>query len=177
MVAFRFSRRSGSRASIYPDIRRFCVLPASTEVSWVILCPLAQPNKAIGLESHIGSWLACYLEPTVLLAKLHEPRASSHHRNMKPRRYNPQLAGSRSRNMRLAHSLGGSSDSGLDARRTASPHWGARESFSLDIPSHRMSGLPTIRLGVRSSHQLACFQPDLNIRVVRSPRESYMNLP
>jgi len=104
--------------------------------------PPRTTNKAIGLESHIGSWLACYLEPTVLLAKLHEPRASSHHRNMKPRRYNPQLAGSRSRNMRLAHSLGGSSDSGLDARRTASPHWGARESFSLDIPSHRiLSGM------------------------------------
>jgi hypothetical protein len=80
MVAFRFSRRSGSRVSIYPDIRRLRVLPVSTEVSRVILCPLAQPNKAIGLESHIGSWLACYLEPTVLLAQLHEPRASNHHR-------------------------------------------------------------------------------------------------
>jgi hypothetical protein len=59
--------------------------------------------------------------------------------NMKPTRHNPQLAGSRLRNMRLDHSLGGSSDSGLDARRTASPHRGARESFSLDIPSHRMT--------------------------------------
>jgi hypothetical protein len=100
-----------------------------------ILCPLAQPNKAIGLESHIGSWLAGYLVPTVLLAQLHEPEASNHHRKMKPRRQNPQLAESRSRNMRLAHSVG------LDAMRTASPHRGARESFSLDIPSHRMSGL------------------------------------
>ena len=27
-----------------------------------------QPNKAIGLESHIGSWLVGYLEPTLLLA-------------------------------------------------------------------------------------------------------------
>jgi hypothetical protein len=139
MVAFRFSRRSGSRVSIYPDIRRLRVLPVSTEASRVILCPLAQPNKAIGLESHIGSWLACYLEPTVLLAQLHEPRASSHHRDMKPRRQNPQLAESRSRNMRLAHNLG-ISEIGLDASRTASPHRGARESFSLDIPSHRMSG-------------------------------------
>ena len=92
MVAFRFSRRSGSRVSIYQDIRHLRVLPVSTEVSRVILCPLAQPNKAIGLESHIGSWLACYLEPTVLLAQLHEPRASSHHRDMKPRKQNPQLA-------------------------------------------------------------------------------------
>ena len=80
MVAFRFSRRSGSRVSIYPEVRRLRVLPVNTEVSWVILCPLAQPNKAIGLESHIGSWLACYLELTVLLAQLHEPRASNHHR-------------------------------------------------------------------------------------------------
>jgi hypothetical protein len=39
-----------------------------------------QPNKAIGLESHIGSWLARCLEPTLLLAKLHEPTASNHHR-------------------------------------------------------------------------------------------------
>ena len=133
MVAFRFSRRSGSRVSIYSEIRHLRVLPVSTEASWVILCPLAQPNKAIGLESHIGSWLACYLEPTVLLAQLHEPRASNHHRDMKPRRYNPQPAESRSRNMQLAHSVG------LDARRTAFPYRGARESFSLDIPSHRIS--------------------------------------
>ena len=55
------------------------------------------------------------------------------------------MAGSRSRNMRPADGLGGSSGSGLDAMRTASPHKGARESFSLDIPSHRMSGLATIR--------------------------------
>ena len=109
------------------------MLPVSTEASKSILFPLAQPNKAIGLESHIGSWLAGSLEPPVLLAQLHEPRASNHHRDMKPRRQTPQLAESRSRNMRLAHSVG------LDARRTASPHWGARESFSLDIPSHRTS--------------------------------------
>ena len=58
----------------------FVCCPFSTEVSMPILCPLAQPNKAIGLESHIGSWLALCLEPTLLLAQLHEPRASNHHR-------------------------------------------------------------------------------------------------
>jgi hypothetical protein len=56
--------------------------------------PLAQPNKAIGLESHIGSWLACYLEPIVpCLRSFTSRRASNHHRDMKPRRQNPQLAG------------------------------------------------------------------------------------
>src|ERR1035437_3730915 len=58
----------------------FVCCPFSTEVSMPILCPLVQPNKAIGLESHIGSWLARCLEPTLLLAKLHEPTASNHHR-------------------------------------------------------------------------------------------------
>jgi hypothetical protein len=57
---------------------------------------------------------------------------------MKPRRYNLQLPASGSRNMQLAHSIG-IAEIGLDARRTTSPHWGARESFSLDIPSHRIS--------------------------------------
>ena len=71
------------------------------------------------------------VEPTFLLAQLHEPRASNHHRNMKPRRYNAQLAGSGSRNMQLADSIG------LDASQTASPYRGEREGFSLDIPSHR----------------------------------------
>jgi len=39
----------------------------------------------------------------------------------------------------LARNLG-VSEIGLDARRTASPHRGVREGFSLDIPSHRTSG-------------------------------------
>jgi hypothetical protein len=80
LVAFRFSRRSGSRVSIDLLVRHLRVLSVSTEVSISILCPLAQPDKAIGLESHIGSWLACCLEPAVLLAQPHEPRASNHHR-------------------------------------------------------------------------------------------------
>src|ERR1035437_4985922 len=51
---------------------------------------------------------------------------------MKPRRYNLHLPASGSRNMQLAHSLG------LDASQTASPLEGERESFSLDILSHRI---------------------------------------
>src|ERR1700676_39714 len=58
----------------------FVCCPLGTEVSMPIICPLAQPNKAIGLESHIGSWLARCREPTLLLAQLHEPTASNHHR-------------------------------------------------------------------------------------------------
>gem|GEM_PF-6982942 len=52
----------------------------SNGVSIPILCPLALPNKAVGLESQIGSWLASYSKPTFLLAPLHEPRTSNHHR-------------------------------------------------------------------------------------------------
>jgi hypothetical protein len=37
--------------------------------------------------------------------QLHEPRASNYHRKMKPTRYNPQLAKSRSRYKRLARSI------------------------------------------------------------------------
>jgi hypothetical protein len=52
---------------------------------------------------------------------------------MKPRRQNPQLAGSCSRNTRLAHNLA-ASEIGLDARRVASPHRGAGEFFFLTSP-------------------------------------------
>jgi hypothetical protein len=52
---------------------------------------------------------------------------------MKPRRYNLHLPASGSRNMQLAHSIG------LDASQTASPLEGERESFSLDILSHRIT--------------------------------------
>jgi hypothetical protein len=52
---------------------------------------------------------------------------------MKPRRYNLHLPASGSRNMQLAHSIG------LDASQTASPLEGERESFSLDILSHRIA--------------------------------------
>ena len=118
--------------------------------------------------------MAGYLEPTVLLAQLHEPEASNHHRKMKPRRQNPQLAESRSRNMRLAHSVG------LDAMRTASPHRGARESFSLDIPSHRISEIAGAAQKLEDARQydraLAKWEtlstvypqyPDLNIIIKR----------
>src|ERR1700724_1978780 len=106
-------------------------------VSIPILCPLALPNKAVGLESQIGSWLASYFKPTFLLAQLHEPRASNHHRCMKPSSQSPQLACSRSRSTGQAHSPG-AIEVGLDASQTASPDWGVGDGFSLDIPSHRI---------------------------------------
>jgi hypothetical protein len=56
---------------------------------------------------------------------------------MKPSKQCPQLACSRSRNTRQAHSPG-AIEVGLDASQTASPDWGVGDGFSLDIPSHRM---------------------------------------
>jgi hypothetical protein len=105
----------------------------SDGVSIPILCPLALPNKAVGLESQIGSWLASHFKPTFLLAKLHEPRASNHHRCMKPSRQSPQLACSRSRSARHAHSPG-AIEVGLDASQTPSSHRGAGGGVSLDTP-------------------------------------------
>jgi len=87
----------------------------STEVSVIILCPLAQPNKAVGLESHIGSWLACYPSQHSCLRSFTSRGRRTTMGNMKPMRYNPQPAWSRSANMRLAHSVG------LDASQTAFP--------------------------------------------------------
>jgi hypothetical protein len=40
------------------------VLPAPT-ISWLTICPLGQPEKAIGLEPQIEPWLAIFA--TVLL--------------------------------------------------------------------------------------------------------------
>ena len=109
----------------------------SNGVSIPILCPLALPNKAVSLESQIGSWLASHFKPTFLLAQLHEPRASNHHRCMKPNKQGPQLACSRSRNTRHAHSLG-AIEVGLDASQIASPDRGVGDGVSLDLPSHRI---------------------------------------
>jgi hypothetical protein len=53
--------------------------PFSTVVSAAILCPLAQPNQAIGLESQIGSWLAISSQPLLLCS--FTSRRSSHHRH------------------------------------------------------------------------------------------------
>jgi hypothetical protein len=50
----RFSQRTGSRASIYQDHRR---VPLKALSLRAIVCPLGQPNKAIGRESQRESWL------------------------------------------------------------------------------------------------------------------------
>ena len=113
----------------------------STGVSIPILCPLALPNKAVGLESQIGSWLAAYLEPTLLLAQLHKPRASNHHRCMKPKKQGPQ-----SSCLRLeTHgklTAPAQSTSGWMQVKQPSPNRGVRDGVSLDIPSPKTSFKP-----------------------------------
>jgi hypothetical protein len=104
-----------------------------TGASISILCPLVQPNKAVGLESHIGSWLAGYLEPTLLCLRSFTSRRSSHHRIMKLSGQNRQWIWSRSRSARQASSCGKTS-SGLDASRINSPHRGVGEIFLLTSP-------------------------------------------
>ncbi len=49
-LSLPFSARQGSRVSIQGKSRQ--------EVSFPTLCPLGQPNKAVGLESPIKPWLA-----------------------------------------------------------------------------------------------------------------------
>ena len=109
----------------------------STEVSVIILCPLAQPNKAVGLESHIGSWLACYPSQHSCLRSFTSRGRRTTMGNMKPMRYNPQPAWSRSANMRLAHSVG------LDASQTAFPLGEKGRVFFLTSP---LIGSPLIGL-------------------------------
>jgi hypothetical protein len=83
--------------------------------------------------------------------------------------------------MQLAHSIG-IAEIGLDARRTTSPHRGARESFSLDIPSHRIglandtTGWATTGWSTIQAELLnwLCLGPRLG---VESFRESYMRNP
>src|ERR1700733_15726180 len=50
------SRRSGSRVSIHNRVRLNRCL--EHQASRVTLCPLGQPEKAIGRESQIEPWLA-----------------------------------------------------------------------------------------------------------------------
>ena len=53
----RFFRRSGSRVSIQNPVTTESVLGAPP-VSRLTICPLGQPEKAIGHESQIEPWLA-----------------------------------------------------------------------------------------------------------------------
>ena len=82
------------------------MLPFGAEVSIIILCPLAQPNKAVGLESHIGSWLAMLSRANIPACAASRAEGVEPPSDMKPRTYNLQRAGSGSRNMQLAHSIG-----------------------------------------------------------------------
>src|ERR1700676_1603072 len=75
------SRDAWGRGRVPPEfLGAFVCCPFSTGVSMPTICPLAHHNKAIGLESHIGSWSARCLKATLLLANPHEPTASNHHR-------------------------------------------------------------------------------------------------
>src|SRR5215472_5565778 len=56
-MALWFFQRSGSRVSIHNRVTAESVLRAPP-VSGLTLCPLGQPEKAIGLESQIEPWLA-----------------------------------------------------------------------------------------------------------------------
>src|SRR3984885_11269107 len=68
------SRRSGSRVSIHNRVRLNRCL--EHQVSRVTLCPLGQPEKAIGRESQIEPWLA---STTALLAASENKTSNRHH--------------------------------------------------------------------------------------------------
>ena len=62
-----FSRRSGSRVSIHNPVRLACFEhPVFRET----LCPLGQPEKAIGEKSQIEPWLALHNRSACLRQEL-----------------------------------------------------------------------------------------------------------
>src|SRR5579859_7550147 len=66
-MAYRFFRRSGSRASIRNPVRRNGCF--GQRVSRETLCPLGQPEKVIGRESQIEPWLALHNHSACLRQK------------------------------------------------------------------------------------------------------------
>src|SRR5450755_4730299 len=132
-----FWRRSGSRESIR---RKYRLRVLRHLASVITLCPLGQPQKAIGHESLIGPWLPILQPPR--LSVLRSPERRHDHRH--------ETAGNRNQSLAAV---------ALDPRRSTSDRerclgWGAectkasaaaswRRRMSLDIPSYRTSGLPT----------------------------------
>ena len=78
----RFFRRSGSKVSIQQHLRHRSVLRAP-QVSLLTLCPLAQPEKAIGHESQIEPWLT--LTTTLLDASETDERRYASKMNLENR--------------------------------------------------------------------------------------------
>ena len=130
-----FWRRSGSRESIHRKFR-LCVLPHL--VSGPTLCPLGQPQKAIGHESLIGPWLSTEQPPR--LSVLRSPGRRHDHRGMKPQGIEIRSLAAVARGPRRSTSerercLGLGAEC---SKASATPS--GRRKMSLDIPSYRTSG-------------------------------------
>jgi len=129
MVASRFLRRSGSEESIQWESRP---VPRHS-VSVPTLCPSGQPKKAIGLESHIGPWLALCLP--ALLASFRSRMASTTNRVMKQREWEQLGLGLR-REKAVQTKWQPARGAGCARSSTAS---GGGRKMSLDIPFYRTS--------------------------------------
>ena len=57
-------------------------------ISWLTICPLGQPEKAIGLEPQIELWLAFLLPPNCLSHQ--KPKASSRQQHESAKKENPK---------------------------------------------------------------------------------------
>jgi len=89
-------------------------------VSWLTICPLGQPEKAIGLEPQIELWLAFLLPPYCLSHQ--KPKASSRQQHASAKKENPKRR---------------STLHGLENRAQIFAPSSRRRVFSLDSPLYR----------------------------------------
>src|SRR6266853_4476213 len=89
-------------------------------VSRLTICPLGQPEKAIGLEPQIEPWLAFLLQPYCLSHQ--KPQASSRQQHDSAKKENPK-------SLPTLH--------GLESRAKIFAPSSRRGSFSLDSPLYR----------------------------------------
>ena len=126
------TERSGSRVSIFGGFRH--------SVSRATICPLGQPNKAIGHESQIEPWLAI-ANPLLAGAKEAELKNA--------KEYDSENShGSGKENPCFGEKCC-SRQQGLDVRKISSPG-GSDEVFFLDIPFYRTRPASNVPTGLRA---------------------------
>src|ERR1700751_1796290 len=98
-------------------------------ISWLTICPLGQPEKAIGLEPQIEPWSA--ISPTVLLVAS-ETEASSRQQHDSAKKETPKSLPTLPR---------------LESRAKIFAPSGRRGVFSLDSPLYRTAVTGEVEIG------------------------------
>jgi hypothetical protein len=133
-----FLRRSGSRESIH---RKFRLCVRRHLVSGSTLCPLGQPQKAIGHESLIGPWLP--IEQPPRLSVFRSPGRRHDHRHENARNRNPESRCCCARSKTISQERDHCLRLGAECTKASAAASGRRK-MSLNIPSYRTSGWQTI---------------------------------